>query len=476
MKIKTLILLGMGLGVAACASYGLYGLVGNMLLESEIAERFDLANPEQKKKDAQMLLEHKCAACHGADAQVMPLLDTLSGGLQTRDVLGAQRTWLLTSDEKIRRHSVDALKMQHVIEQKSMPPIQYKIVHWGSGLSDFDAKVISSLYPKQSPYAPIKPRAEMSAALKDKVLLGHLLYFDTRLSTTDKVSCASCHDLTKGGTDNLEKSEGVPKDGKPQLGGVNAPTVFNAEKHIAQFWDGRAADLKAQAGGPPLNPVEMGYAVPEDWQLIAAKLTKDPRLVELFTKVYGDATINADRITEAIACFEESLVTPDSAFDKYLQGNKKAMTEQQIRGMELFSQNGCATCHSGMNLGGDSFEYINNRADLRSHLAERAQDGANGLKDFTKNEKDADFFRVPTLRNIALTGPYMHTGKVTELKEAVRLMYETQAGITPSYEMVADVVAFLEAQTGTYKGKALNELKPQDVAPPAPAPTAAPSL
>ncbi len=470
MKKKTLIIAAMAIPVVCFTGYQLIEVAMTMRTDATINSTLDSMSDEEKKALAASVLERKCGLCHNANATVNPVMNVLSGGLMKQDLLGAQRSYLLQPDGDLRHFSVDMLKLDRAITNRTMPPIQYKIMHWGDYISDADAKLIRSILPEeklaQIKYSPIKNAAVGMGTHALKIELGHLLYFDKRLSSDNTVSCASCHDLTKGGTDNLEKSEGVFKDGKAQLGGVNAPTVYNAEHHIKQFWDGRAADLKEQAGGPPLNPVEMGYSHPDDWKAIAAKLSKDARLVKLFGEVYGTAGITGDTITDAIAAFEKTLVTPNSAFDRYLKGDQSAMTDQQKNGFELFSEHGCYTCHAGAALGGRSFEYINTFADMRSHMENPADDAARGRMDFTKNEAHEDMFRVPTLRNVALTAPYMHTGKVAKLEDAVRLMFETQADVKPSDEMVNDVTSFLEAQTGEYKGKPLDKLTPEDVAPP----------
>ncbi len=424
------------------------------------------------KEMANVIMKQKCAACHGENPDYNGFLNFCSFGKIKRDIDGAQRAFTISADGSIRSDLVNMVKMDYVLRTRRMPPAPYTIMHPGSKLTMNDVKAMRYYYDeeliKRIAFSPITPnKANKAKQAKDnKLLLGHMLFFDTRLSTTGTVSCASCHDLTKGGTDNLPKSEGVPgADGKPQLGGVNAPTVFNAETHIRQFWDGRAADLQEQAGGPPLNPVEMGYSKPEDWGLIIAKLSEDPAYQLLFEKVYGQEGITQRTITDAIAHFEKSLVTPFSAFDLYLIGEKDALTAQQIRGMETFRNFGCVTCHAGANLGGQSFEYINTDADLRELATQDYTEGAYGLMDFTKNEKHKDMFRVPSLRNVALTAPYFHTGTVTDLSEAVSIMFRTQTGITPSPSTVADVTEFLNAQTGRYNGKPLNELTIRDVSP-----------
>ena len=429
------------------------------------------ADDAAAKEMAKVVLDQKCAACHGTNPDYNGFMNFLSFGKIRRDIEGAQRAFTITPDRAVRSELVDNAKLDYVLRTRRMPPTAYTILHPGSKLTHNDVAIMRQYYDtkriEKEIFSPIAPAKEVTDPIEQtRILLGHMLFFDGRLSTTNEVSCSSCHDLTKGGTDNLAKSEGVPgADGKPQLGGVNAPSVFNAETHIRQFWDGRAANLQAQAGGPPLNPVEMGYATPEDWQKIAAKLGEEPVYRHLFEKVYGEQGITEQTITDAIAAFEKTLVTPFSAFDLYLIGEKDALTEQQIAGMETFRNYGCVTCHAGTNLGGQSFEYINTDADMRDLATKDYTEGAYGLMDHSKNEAHKDMFRVPALRNVALTAPYFHTGSVDKLSDAVRIMFNTQNSIQVTDGMVADVTAFLEAQTGRYKGKPLNQLSIRDVAP-----------
>ena len=473
---------------AAAVTIGVAGVFSAILLPGG-AHDSDLpvpANPQQAKNMAAVIMQSKCADCHGAVPAFNGLSNMLSLGQVKRDIIGAQRAFCMEPDGSVRSSNIDFLKMDHVLKTRSMPPALYTMVHLGTGLTADDVTIMRYHFDAEEAvkraFAPIRP-ADMSPEdfaaylsgqadgatpdlAKAKVYLGHRLFLDARLSTTNEVSCASCHDLTKGGTDNLPKSEGVPgPDGKPQLGGVNAPTVYNAEGNIRQFWDGRAADLQEQAGGPPLNPVEMGYSHPDDWKDIAKKLSRDKEYRILFPLIYGSKGITADTITDAIAAFERTLATPDSAFDRYLTGDDKAMTEQQVNGMYAFLNYGCATCHAGPTLGGQSFEYINTHADFRSRATSNYTEGAFGLRDFTKKEQHKDMFRVPNLRNIALTAPYFHTGTVDKLEDAVRIMFQTQTRKTPTEALVADVTAFLQAQTGCYNGKPLNQLTPADVEP-----------
>ncbi len=424
--------------------------------------------------NAKEILNAKCAACHGAKPEYSGLMNLLSFGKIRRDIDGAQRAFHLEQENSasLRSGNVDYLKMDRVLRTRRMPPTAYTMVHLGSRLTPEDVALLRCRYKEEAAakraFSPILPATEEENNMEAmRRYLGHLLYVDGRLSTTNEVSCSSCHDLTLGGTDNKPKSEGVPgADGKPQLGGVNAPTVYNAAGNIRQFWDGRAADLREQAGGPPLNPVEMGYASPEDWEKIAAKLRQDPQLEACFALVYGEQGITGDTITDAIAAFEKTLMTPDSAFDRYLNGDASALTKEQVEGKEDFVRFGCATCHSGPALGGISFEYISTHAPFHSFMPEDYVEGAHGLADFTKKEEHKDMFRVPTLRNVALTAPYFHTGAIRTLEEAVRIMFKTQAGCSDVGEKtISNVTRFLEAQTGKLNGKPLDQLTPEDVKP-----------
>ena len=326
------------------AGTGLVAAVGGKVSQAVVDLMHDSVqvppmDPAKADKLANEVLNIKCAACHGQDATYSKVLNFFSLGLMADHVEGAKRAFLLTPETDYRSLNVDYLKMDYVLRTRRMPPASYSAVHLGSRLTPLDVAILRNKYKETGAavrsFAPIRPVKEPTENVdKARIYLGYLLYHDGRLSTTDKVSCASCHALTRGGTDNLAKSEGVPgADGLPQLGGVNAPTVYNAAGNIRQFWDGRAADLKEQAGGPPLNPVEMGYSHPSDWAEIAAKLDKDPEIKTLFVLVYGGEGITGDTITDAIAAYERTLVTPGSAFDAFLSGNSDALTDDQKKGL-----------------------------------------------------------------------------------------------------------------------------------------------
>ncbi len=264
-----------------------------------------------------------------------------------------------------------------------------------------------------------------------KALLGQKLFFDTRLSHDDTISCASCHNIQDGGDDNLRVSFGI----KGQTGTRNSPTVLNSRYNIAQFWDASAKDLEAQASGPMHNPVEMG----SNYKEVVKKLKKDKLYKKEFQKIYKDG-ITGKNITNAIAEFEKTLTTPNSRFDKFLKGDKNILTKDEKDGYKSFKEYGCISCHNGVNIGGNLIQKIGilNTFDTTDL----------GRYNITKDKTDKYYFKVPTLRNIALTAPYFHTGKVKKLKDAVILMIQYQVGFPVSDKKVNNIVKFLNTLTG----------------------------
>jgi cytochrome c peroxidase len=279
-----------------------------------------------------------------------------------------------------------------------------------------------------------------------RVKLGHMLFFENRLSKNHDISCNSCHDLATFGVDGKATSEGH----KGQKGTRNAPTVFHAAGHIAQFWDGRAATLEEQASGPMMNPLEM--AMPGEKRVLAT-LNSIPEYVKAFKAAYpGDKKpVSVTNAARSIAAFERKLMTT-ARFDKFLAGDESALTEQERRGLELFAGAGCTTCHNGPAVGGTSFQKLG--------LIEEYPTEDKGRFAVTKNEEDLHKFRVPTLRNVEKTGPWFHDGSVKELPQAVRLMAKHQLGMSFSDAEVGDLVAFLKSLTGELPG-------PEVTAPPA---------
>mgnify|MGYP000090569092 CR=1 FL=1 len=303
------------------------------------------------------------------------------------------------------------------------------------------------------PISPIEPPADVDSA---KAELGKQLFFDPRLSKSGFLSCNSCHNLSMGGSDNLPSSVGHGW----QQGPINSPTVLNASYNLAQFWDGRAEDLQEQAAGPIANPKEM--ALPHDLALeIIASI---PGYVDAFTAAYGDEAVTLERVTETIAEFERTLVTPGAPFDRWLAGDETALTEAEKAGYALFKDSGCTACHNGPAVGGGMFQKM---GLIQPYETDNPAQGRYAL---TGNEGDRMVFKVPTLRNIELTYPYFHDGGAETLDEAVRVMGRLQLGREFSDSEVAQLVAFLKTLTGDMPQFALPVLPPSTPDTPRPNP------
>lgn len=266
-----------------------------------------------------------------------------------------------------------------------------------------------------------------------KAQLGKKLFFDTRLSKDNSISCASCHFIDNGGDDNIPFSFGI--NGKK--GTRNSPTVLNARYNFVQFWDGSAKDLQEQAKGPIHNPVEMG----SNFNEIISKLSKDDNYKKEFSAIY-DNGITGLNITDAIAEFEKALTTPNSRFDQFLRGNKKALSKDELKGYKAFKEYGCISCHNGINIGGNLFQKAGIVKDFKMSPKEF------GRFTVTKNKKDLNKFKVPSLRNIELTAPYFHDGRTDSLKTAVEYMLYSQVGLTADEKDIDNIIKFLKTLTG----------------------------
>ncbi|MEZ5404316.1 MAG: cytochrome c peroxidase [Bryobacteraceae bacterium] len=280
---------------------------------------------------------------------------------------------------------------------------------------------------------------EVGAAGRDlssaRIDLGRMLYYDPRLSSGRDVSCNSCHPLDKYGVDGKARSSGH----KGQLGGRNAPTVYNAAGHVAQFWDGRAADVEEQAKGPVMNPVEMAMSSPAD---VEKTLQSIPGYVKAFRKAFpGEKDpVTFDNMAIAIGAFERKLVTP-SRWDRWLKGDSGALSAEEMDGWHVFHMAGCQTCHSGPFAGGQVYRKLG-----QVHGYPDLNDA--GRFDVTKKEEDRGVFKVPSLRNVAKTGPWFHDGSITSLEDAIRLMAHHQLGRELTSAEVRSLVAFLNSLTG----------------------------
>ena len=295
---------------------------------------------------------------------------------------------------------------------------------------------------------PIQPIPRGIILDERKIALGESLFHDPRLSHDDTVSCANCHQLDQGGDDGLARSLGI--GGAEGL--VNAPTVFNSGLNFVQFWDGRAATLEEQIDGPVHNSLEMG----SNWPEIIGKLKRDPDYVAAFERIYEDG-IQSDTIKDSIATFERSLITPNSRFDRFLLGEAGAITDKERAGYELFRSYGCSSCHQGRNVGGNMYQKL---GVIGNYFADRADvtdvtEVDYGRFNVTGEQIDRFVFKVPSLRNVELTAPYLHDGSVETLKAAVEIMAKYNLGRPITAENTNAIVAFLKTLTGEYKGKPL---------------------
>ncbi len=448
--------------VAAAAMTLVYRLV-NRLPDADLPDNLQVL---------EIFEEGGCLSCHSADPEVpfyakMPV----AGKIVMKDIDSGYRAFdiepfmdALAVDGEVS--PVDLAKIEKVVLDDRMPMPKYYLVHWGSSLTDAKrAVVLSWIRDKRismyddglsgdraaEPVRPIDTEVEYDEA---KAALGFALFHDTRLSVDNTVSCATCHALETAGVDNHQYSHGVDD----QLGGVNAPTVYNAVYNFVQFWDGRAKTLADQAAGPPLNPVEMAST---SFDEIIAKLNADKPFAKAFGKVYPDGLTEAN-ITDAIEEFERTLITPNSRFDKWLRGDDSAITAEELAGYELFKKYDCATCHVGPNLGGQSYELMGLR---RHYFADRGLELTNednGRYKETQVERDRHRFKVPGLRNVEHTWPYYHDGTRHTLDEAVRDMALYQSGVELSDPEVEKIESFLKTLTGEHNGVQITSDNPRE--------------
>lgn len=454
MKISTKI--SIGVVTLAAVGVGTYFLCNTTPSESL----------DQNQRALAVLESGQCLMCHSSGIEMpfytkLPIAKGLIQGDIEQGLLHADLSELnstVATNGKV--DEVTLAKLERVVKDRTMPMTRFAVMHWGSAMTEAKAEILeqwiashradnytTGLAAAEFANEPIQPLIDSISVNKAKAELGFKLFHDTRFSLDNTLSCASCHSLQTAGVDNKQYSEGVGG----QFGGVNAPTVFNATFNFVQFWDGRAANLAAQAGGPPMNPVEMASA---SWEQIIDKLKEDKELTAQFTAVYADG-YSGDNLTDAIAEFEKTLITPNSRFDRYLKGDKAALTAQEIHGYQVFKDNKCATCHVGANIGGQSYELMGLKDNYFVQRGLELTEEDNGRFKETKIERDRHRFKTPTLRNVALTAPYMHDGTLTSLEQAVDAMMKYQIGTPLSDTDRADMVQFLNTLTGEYNGQML---------------------
>jgi cytochrome c peroxidase len=326
-----------------------------------------------------------------------------------------------------------------------------------SGIVIISTVLVSGFGCSNKPATEIDPaRLSMYAALpagvppkageptEDRIALGRMLFYEARLSKNQSISCNSCHKLSNYGVDGEPTSEGF----KGQHGDRNSPSVYNAAAHFVQFWDGRAADVEAQAKGPMLNPVEM--AEESDKQVVAV-LKSMPEYVAAFKKAFpGEKDpVTFDNTAAAIGAFERKLMTP-ARWDKFLAGDQTALTPEEKAGFNVYADTGCGACHAGALLGGNMYQKL-------GVMKPYPDNSDPGRFKVTNNEADRGFFKVPALRNVEKTGPYFHNGKVPTLQQAVVQMAEYQLGKTLTPQQTESIVAFLKTLTGEIPAEYIKE-------------------
>jgi len=295
--------------------------------------------------------------------------------------------------------------------------------------------------PLDEPLTPLPPVPRLDAAT---VELGRQLFNEKRLSVNGSLSCASCHRLATGGAD--EKPFSLGFDGQPVK--LNTPTVFNASLNFKQFWNGRVDTLEAQIEQVVISPAEMG----SDWKTVVANLTAIPQYKAAFAQVYPDG-VTAANVQNALATYERTLLTPNSRFDQYLQGNTEILTLEEKYGYQRFKEYGCIACHQGLNIGGNMFQKFGVMDDYFKDRPAAETDLGRYL--VTHDEEDRNVFKVPSLRNVAVTAPYFHDASAKTLEDAVDVMFRFQLGRVPSAEDKDQIIKFLKTLTGQWAGKPL---------------------
>ena len=413
---------------------------------------------------AAILEQNGCYSCHsGQDGTPfyakLPFADPILAHVEI-----GTRFWDLRREDLENPSEVLLSKLQHSVTSGNMPLVEYKLIHWGTGFNKAEKSLLTEwiLSQRQERFATgtaceayaqhaLQPIPDSLSTDIRKVTLGRKMYNEARVSLDGTLSCATCHVIDKGGADSrgTRTSEGI----YGQFGGINAPTVLNAAFNVEQFWNGRAHTLADQAAGPPVNPVEMGD---QTWEQICERLSQDAFLVAEFQSIYPEGITQAT-VTDAIAEYEKTLITPNDRLDQMLKGDENALTEEEKKGLAAFMDNSCAVCHVGKTLGGQSFETLGIYED---YYAAREQsnpdivynDDDKGLAGFTGDTADLHRFKVPGLRNISKTSPYFHDGTQATIEDAVRAMFRFELGVKEAPESdVASISAFLRTLDGEIK-------------------------
>ncbi|MBL7002605.1 MAG: cytochrome-c peroxidase [Gammaproteobacteria bacterium] len=320
-------------------------------------------------------------------------------------------------------------------------------INQGDPVSVTNNQLESSLVSSYQSYdsAQLQPLPVETSFNPLKVSLGERLFHEKALSSDGSISCASCHDIKTNGAEKTRFSTGI----NGAKGKLNSPTVFNSAFNFKQFWDGRVNTLEEQVAGPIHNPIEMG----SNWKEVVDRLKDNAVYRVSFAAVYPKNGITAETIADAIATFERTLITPDSKFDQFIKGKKDALSTDELAGFQLFKDYGCVSCHQGVNIGGNMLQkigifkpFIQGQSGNREDL---------GHYNVTNLEKDKYVFKVPSLRNVAVTAPYFHNGSVDDLSEVVSIMGHYQLGRELSDSDIQLLVSFLKTLTGEWQGRRL---------------------
>ena len=335
-------------------------------------------------------------------------------------------TWLIN-------HTVHMLTRYHIsliigIVVCSIVPLALYYLSFEQSTVRAEQETIYHFENVSGPIQPIPRKLEIDTRW---VNLGKALFHSPLLSQDNTISCSSCHLIDFGGDDGFPVSTGV----NSAKGERNSPSVLNSSFNFRQFWDGRASSLSEQISGPVHNPVEMGSS----WAEIVKKLSSDSYFNKTFYSLSSQG-VTSENIIKAITTYEESLITPDAPIDRYLLGDKSALTEQQQRGLKHFTEYGCTTCHQGINIGGNLYQKLGRVNEIPDILTLDL-----GKFDITREEQDKYVFKVPSLRNVADTAPYFHNGAVDNLPQAVRIMASSQLGRELPDNEIDDIVALLHA-------------------------------
>ena len=417
------------------------------------------------------IFQNKCVDCHSPGMTRMPIYAQLpiAKQLMAQDIEKASARLVITKSMYSGESSFTPLMLARIegaLRNDSMPPTLYLSMHWTDSVNDKEKSILLAWVAEERAKLawsadtlptlkgePIHPLPLQVKLDPKKVELGRELFFDHRLSGDNTMNCASCHSLAKGGTDHAKVATGI----RGQQGPINSPSVYNAMYNVAQFWDGRAKNLVEQAAGPVANPGEMGA----EWGKVIDTLNQVETYRSAFAELFPNEGLTKATVTQSIATFEESLVTANSRFDRYLRGSAEILSANEKEGYELFKEH-CASCHFGPVLGGLSFEKMGRKQNYFQQRGGALTEADNGRFNVTKQENDLHLFKVPTLRNVELTFPYFHDGSVATLEEAVKIMARVQHDKDLSKDEVDKIVAFLKTLTGEYQGKSVSLLKEED--------------